>query len=250
MYGPNPFPDFSLRRLARTSSTQDVVRRAAVAGASEGFCCVADEQSEGRGRHGRPWSAPRGSSLLTSILLRRHPALIVGIPFAAGLAMIDAIAATCGVVARLKWPNDVMVDAKKLAGILAEAEPRASSPESCAVAVGTGVNLRVAEFPPGVTGVSLHELTPPPPALELLDAWVQALGSRLEALGRSGVAALVDDWRRNAAGLGEHVRAVGANGEISGVAMDIAADGALLIKTATGVTRVIAADVHLSPRAT
>src|SRR5690348_9362072 len=102
------FPGFSLRRLARTASTQDVVRHAAIAGAPEGFCCLAEEQAAGRGRQGRNWSAPAGSSLLASLLLRRRPASAGGVPLAAGIALVDAIAALTGTGVQLKWPNDVL----------------------------------------------------------------------------------------------------------------------------------------------
>jgi BirA family biotin operon repressor/biotin-[acetyl-CoA-carboxylase] ligase len=240
------FPDFSLRHLARTSSTQDVVRRAAMAGAREGFCCVADEQSAGRGRQGRSWSAPPGTALLASLLLRRRPPAVAGIPFAAGLAAADALAES-GIDARLKWPNDLMIGARKLGGILCEVEPRASALDLIAVAVGVGVNLRVRSFPADAGGVSAHELVKPPDPMDLLHAWVQAFGLRLEMLQRAGVAGLRDDWCSKATGLGDEVRAVARNGESTGIAEGIDDDGALLIRTASGMVRVLAADVHIAP---
>ncbi len=158
------FPGLRLRRIARTASTQDVVLRAARDGAAEGFCCLAGEQTAGRGRQGRSWVAPPGSALLTSVLLRRPPAIATGIPFAAGLAVVEALAATCDVHARLKWPNDVLAGAGKLAGILSEVEPAASSTVQVAVALGLGLNLTVDAFPAGAAGVSLHRLVSHPPS--------------------------------------------------------------------------------------
>ena len=240
------FPRFSLRRLARTRSTQDVVRRAAIAGAPEGFCCVADEQLAGRGRQGRAWSAPAGSSLLASLLLRRPPSLAAGVPFAAGIALVDAIGELSGAEVRVKWPNDVLAGGRKLAGILCEVEPAASTSGELAIVVGIGVNLRVPAFPPGVAGASLHELAPPPEALDLLDAWLDLLAPLLTTLEAGGIAGLRDAWLDRAVGIGSPVRAEGPSGEVSGVALDLDDDGALVVGTETGPVRVLAGDVHLT----
>jgi len=247
---PPGFPQFTLRRLARTTSTQDVVRAAARGGAPEGFCCVADEQTAGRGRQGRAWVAPPGSSLLTSLLVRRAPAESPGIPLAAGLAMVEAIRTAAHIETRLKWPNDVVVAGRKLAGFLAEVESRASTHDRLAVVVGFGLNLRVTDFPAGVGGVSLHELTAQlPPPDDLLAAWLDSFAQRLDVLATAGIGGIREEWRRSAAGLGEAVRADTPGGVVSGVAEDIDSDGALLVRTSSGVTRLVAGDVHLTPRA-
>jgi BirA family biotin operon repressor/biotin-[acetyl-CoA-carboxylase] ligase len=150
------------------------------------------------------------------------------------------------VAAKLKWPNDLMFAGRKLGGILCETEPAASTSSERAVAVGLGVNLSVASFPPDVRGISLHEIAPPPTALALLHDWVARFGDRVLTLERDGLRPLLDDWRRHAVGLGEPVRAVGPSGEVAGVAVDIGDDGALLISTPSGIERVIAADVHIA----
>src|SRR5438270_10426386 len=153
-----------IRRVARTSSTQDEVRRAARAGAAEWYCCVADEQTAGRGRLGRSWVAPPGAALLASVLLRPHEAVLTGLPFAAGLAVLDALQSTCGLETRLKWPNDVVAAGGKLAGLLVEIEPAAALPERPAAVLGLGLNRTVDRFPDGVAGASLHLLTTSPPS--------------------------------------------------------------------------------------
>src|SRR5579884_1145421 len=98
--------NFRVHRVARTASTQTLVRAAAAAGAADGYCVVAAEQTAGRGRHGRRWHAPAGTALLTSVLLRIDGQLLPGLPFAAGLAVVDALAGTARLEAQLKWPND------------------------------------------------------------------------------------------------------------------------------------------------
>jgi BirA family transcriptional regulator, biotin operon repressor / biotin---[acetyl-CoA-carboxylase] ligase len=245
------FPALNVRRVARTTSTQDVVLRAARAGAAEGFCCLADEQTSGRGRQGRAWTAPAGSALLASVLLRRSPAVAPGIPFAAGLAVIDALLETCGLAARLKWPNDVLADGHKLAGILSEVAPGSTDDGRVAVALGLGLNLRVQDFPAGVEAVSLHALVDHPPDAEvLLPAWGNALRVRIAELEVGGVPAVVAGWRQHSIGLGSPVTVESASGTLEGVAVDVADDGALLVASAGGqVHRVLAGDVHLGSRA-
>jgi BirA family biotin operon repressor/biotin-[acetyl-CoA-carboxylase] ligase len=238
--GAAVFPRFRLHRVTRTSSTQDVVRAAARAGADEGFCCVADEQTAGRGREGRTWSAPPRSALLMSLLVRRRAAVSAGIPFAAGLAVLEALRRTCGVAASLKWPNDVMADGGKLAGILAEGSG------GDATILGIGVNLTVPSFPPGVEGVSLHRLSPAPPGwAELLVPLLEGLGNRLTVLERAGVAGLREEWMAHALGIGEPVEAISGGRHITGIAAGIDGDGALLLDTANGPDRVLAGDVRL-----
>ena len=238
---------FSVERVARTTSTQDVVRRAARAGAPDGFCCLAGEQTAGRGRQGRRWQAPPGSSMLASVLVRLTAGAAPGVPFAAGLAMVDALASLCpGVDARLKWPNDVLAGGRKLAGLLAEVEPASGEPDELAVAVGAGLNLRVDHFPPGVDAVSLHRLTNNvPDADTLLDAWLPALDGRLIQLESEGLPGVLLDWKTRAAGLGRPVRAQAGSGVVEGIAADIADDGALLIVTGEATIRLLAGDVHL-----
>jgi BirA family transcriptional regulator, biotin operon repressor / biotin---[acetyl-CoA-carboxylase] ligase len=247
--GATAFPEFSFRSVSRTSSTQDVVRAAARAGAGSGYLCVADEQSAGRGRQGRRWVAPAGSALLASILLRRR-STPEGVPLAAGLALGEVIG-RLGVEARVKWPNDVLVGGAKLAGILAEVEPAAPGPET-AVVLGVGVNLRVDSFPDGVVATSLHRHLDEgsmPSRDQLLAALLPELAGWLRLLDSGGIATLLPDWRRRAAGLGERVVAATPAGRVEGMALDVDADGALLVGTDAGVVRLLAGDVHIQPAA-
>jgi BirA family biotin operon repressor/biotin-[acetyl-CoA-carboxylase] ligase len=242
--GLSSFAGFTLRRLARTPSTQDAARAAARAGAPEGWTCVAAEQTAGRGRQGRRWQAPPGSALLVSVLLRPAPALMPGLPFACGLAVADAVEAVAGVRAGLKWPNDVLAGGGKLAGILVELEPRAAG--GPAAAAGVGLNLGVEEFPPGVHGASLHRLCGRAVAADdALAALLVALGTRLAELRHGGVAATVAAWRPRAVGLGAPVAVEAPRGRVEGTAVGVADDGALLVDRGGEVVRLLAGDVHL-----
>ena len=238
---------FTVHHVARTTSTQDVVREAARSGAPDGFCCRADEQTAGRGRQGRSWVAPPGTALLTSVLLRVGADALSGIPFAAGLAVLDALEATCGLSARLKWPNDVLAEGRKLAGLLVELEPAGSGDGPEAVVVGLGLNLTVDTFPEGAYGISLDALVPAVPAADvLLDAWLHALDTAVSRLEGDGLQAVLTAWRARAVGLGAPVSVVTGTETVEGIADDVAGDGALLIRTARGTVRVLAGDVRLT----
>ena len=240
-------PLFAIHHVARVGSTQDAVRRAARSGAPAGYCCVADEQTAGRGRQGRRWQAPANTALLASVLVRTGPATVPGVPFAAGLAVLDALDRVAPIDAQLKWPNDVMAGGRKLAGILTELEPGAAPEDGRAAGVvGLGLNLRVPSFPAGADGVSLDELAAVVPGRDrVLNAWLDALWRRIDALEARGMPALLDEWRRRAVGLGATVTATTARGAVAGIAEDIADDGSLLVRTRDGVVRLVAGDVHI-----
>jgi BirA family transcriptional regulator, biotin operon repressor / biotin---[acetyl-CoA-carboxylase] ligase len=243
--GRTAFAGFTLQVLAAVTSTQDVIRAAARTGAADGTCCLASEQSSGRGRQQRRWVAPAGSSLLASILVRvRHPHL-GGVPIAAGLALRAAIEATSGCAGRVKWPNDILARDRKLAGILCEVEPAAPGDDT-AVVIGMGVNLRVPSFAQEVSGVSLHELVAAPPTpFVLFTAVLPELARRLDALESVGMHDLRGEWMQHAVGIGELVTATSTAGCVNGVAEGIDDDGALLLRGDAGVLRVLAGDVHI-----
>lgn len=144
-------------------STQAIARQLAAAGAPEGTLVLADHQAAGRGQRGRPWVAPPGTALLFSLVLRpplppaRWPALTI----TAAMAVTEAVNAASGVAARVKWPNDVLVGDRKLAGILAEGVVG----PICFVVLGIGVNVtqQAADWPPDLRdrAVSLAELGVP-----------------------------------------------------------------------------------------
>ncbi|HEY2369237.1 MAG TPA: biotin--[acetyl-CoA-carboxylase] ligase, partial [Polyangiaceae bacterium] len=137
-------------------STNDALKRAAKHGAAHGTLYVAESQARGRGRQGRTWLGERGESILASVLLRIdcEPRRLPPLAIVAGLATRDAI----GAGAKIKWPNDVLIDGKKVAGILVEAVLSGARVE--AIVVGVGVNVHQRNFPDEIaaraTSVTLH----------------------------------------------------------------------------------------------
>lgn len=224
-------------------STNRVLREWADAGASEGTVLVADFQSAGRGRRGRTWVAPPGTGLLLSILLR--PARDVQlIPFVTACALADAIESVANVDVRLKWPNDVRVSGKKVAGILAEAH---STEAETVVVVGTGINVRVpadvVAQVPSATSLSL-ETQRPVERTSLLIRFLEVWESTYDLL-QAGRWSL-DAWVSRSEMLGSKIDVIDGDRQWAGTAIAIAEDGALRVQTDAGDTvRLYAGDVTI-----
>jgi BirA family biotin operon repressor/biotin-[acetyl-CoA-carboxylase] ligase len=236
-----------LQRLATTTSTNDEAKRGARAGAPHGATWVAEEQTAGRGRQGRSWVSPRGENLLFSVLLRVDcvPSRLPLVAIVAGLAVRDAVArAAPRADVRIKWPNDVLVGSKKIAGILVEAITAGRRIE--AVVVGAGVNVHTRAFPEDLaeraTSVSLVSSEPPDRdallghILERIDHDLHVVLSRGLGIVRGRVDA-ADALR------GKHVR--NESGD-AGVASGIDDEGRLLVRRDDDIlTRWSAGEVHL-----
>jgi BirA family biotin operon repressor/biotin-[acetyl-CoA-carboxylase] ligase len=214
--------------LRATSSTNDRARALAAAGAPHGTLVTAAEQSAGRGRQGRAWAAPPGSALLCSLLLRDYDPLL---PLRAGLAVADV----AGDAARVKWPNDVLLDGRKLAGILVEARPQ----DGWAV-LGIGVNVAVelADLPPDLRDRAATLGRPRDRLEPTLAELLGTLENRLAEPAHATLAAL----RARDALRDRPVR--WADGEGTGAGIDDA--GALLVRLPDGGIRTLdAGEVHL-----
>ena len=212
-----------------TDSTNERARELAVAGAPHGTLVTADEQSAGRGRQGRAWTAPPRSAVLMSLVLRELDPLL---PLAAAVAVCEACEQAAPVECRVKWPNDVWVERRKLAGILVEGRPQ----EGWAV-LGVGVNVDVREFPPELRDTAV--------SLGLPGGVEKVLGLVLSALERR-LAAPADEilasWRQRDALKGEHIGWERGSGTAAG----IDDSGALLVDTPSGRVALDAGEVHLS----
>jgi BirA family biotin operon repressor/biotin-[acetyl-CoA-carboxylase] ligase len=213
--------------LRRTDSTNERARALAAAGAPHGTLVTASEQSAGRGRQGRRWTAPPGRALLCSIVLRDPPRLL---PLAAGVA----VASVAGDEAKLKWPNDVLIARRKVAGILVEGRPQ----ERWAVlGIGVNVAVRMSDLP--------DELRDRAGTLGLEPEQTEAvLGQLLRELTRwlaASACDVLDAVRARDALLRQPVRWAGG----SGVGAGIDGDGRLVVATESGQVALDAGEVHL-----
>jgi BirA family biotin operon repressor/biotin-[acetyl-CoA-carboxylase] ligase len=238
-----------LHYLPEVDSTNDEALRRATAGAPHGTAVVADRQRAGRGRRGRVWFSPAGAGLYLSVVVRpcTWPGGLGLITLGAGVAAARAIAAACGLIVELKWPNDLVAGRpwRKLGGVLSEAV--GSGPVD-AVVVGLGINLHRAAYPPDVAAraTSLEEeLGRPVDRGVLAVAFLTELETVVAHLRRGNPDRVTAEWRRlAAAGLGRApVRWQGRDGWQSGVVLDIDGDGALLVEHGGRRERIIAGEV-------
>jgi BirA family biotin operon repressor/biotin-[acetyl-CoA-carboxylase] ligase len=238
--------------LDSTASTNDVAARLAEAGASEGTTVVAETQTAGRGRHGRVWLSPPGAGLYVSVIVRPGVALSAGdhpgalITLASGVAIAEAVRAVTGLPAEIKWPNDVLIGRRKLAGILTESAVQSGIPQF--VIIGFGVNLRPAAFPPelALRKTSIEEETTRPADRALLLAEIlAAMSERYADLQAGRFDAILSAWRRLAIALrGAHVEWDSPAGIVRGRAEDIDRHGALLVRVGGTIERIIAGEVR------
>lgn len=222
-----------LSAVAQTTSTNDDALAAAGEGAPEGSVFVADVQTQGRGRRGHTWTSPPGQNLTFSVLLRPSvpAARASALSLVAGLAVRAAAARRVHEPVAIKWPNDVLVGDKKLAGILVESRMRGADIE--AVVVGIGINVHMVELPQELASVatSLALLGDPAPCRETFLAEVLAeLESRLTVFKDSGLGGLLDELRLHDALLDARVQV----GEVRGTAIGIDEQGNLLIRSDSG----------------
>jgi BirA family transcriptional regulator, biotin operon repressor / biotin---[acetyl-CoA-carboxylase] ligase len=231
---------WSLHYEPTCSSTQDLARSAANAGADQGWTVITDLQREGRGRTGRRWVAPDGTALLFSTILHPPVDVLPLLPLLAALSVAGGIELATGVVAELKWPNDVLVNDRKLAGILLE------HPGGAAVIIGVGVNVnqRAADLPERATSLLAligHPLDREP----LLAAILNDLANAYDRADREGVSWIVPGWRSRSSMLGKPIAFQREGQTIRGVAEDLGADGALLVRLDDGTrVSVIAGEVE------
>ncbi|MGH7279526.1 MAG: biotin--[acetyl-CoA-carboxylase] ligase, partial [Candidatus Rokuibacteriota bacterium] len=209
-------------------------------GAADGTTVTAVSQSGGRGRRGRGWHDEPGASLLVSVVLR--PQLAVArwptLSLVAAVAVAETLRRGCALDACLKWPNDVRVGGRKIAGILLES--RVTVPP--ALVVGVGVNLGQRRFPPDLAGratsVFLERGHAPVPA-DVLDALLDELDAWRGRLERDGFAPVRARWKALAETLGTEVDVDG----VRGVAVDLDLDGALIVEARGRRHRVVAGEV-------
>ena len=235
----------------RTTSTQDVARGQAEAGAREGLVVFAEEQTAGRGRlRGRSWASPPGVNIYCTILLRPAPERLARLSMVAPVAIANAVEQAVGLLPRIKWPNDLRLKGKKFGGVLIEVEWRAGAPEYALVGLGVNVN-----FDPRAYDVAFDQ---PATSLAMERGRVVRREPLLAAILNSfepayeGAAsdALFHGWRVRLETLGRNVTVTLADGQAyEGIAEGVADDGALLLRLRSGELRTLHAGEVMSQAA-
>ena len=236
--------------LPRVDSTQGTIFDLAAQDAPDRTVVVADYQAAGRGRRGRAWDAPAGTSLLTSILVRPRaaPERWGGYSLVSALAVADALARVAGIGARLKWPNDILVGGRKIAGILLESRTPAAGPGAAGgaavIAVGIGVNLGQRAFPAALAARATSVALETGRAVErdaALTALLEAFDGWRERMERDGLAPVRARWLELADTIGRRVSVDG----VTGVAVDLDVDGALVLEDGARRHRVVAGELEV-----
>lgn len=229
----------------RLTSTMDVARQEAQQGVPQGTVIIADEQVEGRGRVKRIWLSPQGNIAL-SIILYPDVSYLSYLIMLASLAVVHSIEAVTGLKPQIKWPNDVLVNGKKVCGILIESEVQGSQVAYAIIGIGININLRFSDFPEiSATATSLNdELGRKVSRVDVIRHLLVEM-ERLYLTLPAGES-IYEEWRDRLVTLGKKVSVVSGNNVLEGVAESVDRSGALVLRYADGSsTRIIAGDVTL-----
>lgn len=232
-------------------STNDEARALAAAGAPEGTVVVAEEQTGGKGRLGRRWESPRGTGVWLSVILRPPlpPAEVSPLTLVAAVAVAEAIERATGLRPGIKWPNDVLVNGRKVCGILTELSAEVERINHVILGIGINVNLASADLPEEVRGSASSlaaEAGAPVSRARLAGELLSRLDYWYRVFLRQGFDPAREVWKRYSITLGRPVTASSRTQRIEGIAVDVEGDGALLIEMADGSRqRVLAGEVTL-----
>lgn len=228
------------------TSTNLVLKDISKQGAPHGSLCLCEHQTAGRGRMDRSWSSPEGQGVWLSVLLRPDmPAESAPlITFCCALAMAKAVREVTALDATIKWPNDLVLQGKKLCGILLE---MGFDAQGYYVVAGTGLNVRRGAYPDELAdrATSIEEWAAVPDRGAIIAAYLRELEDAVSAVEQHGFAGIAEDFRRECITLGSKVHVLGTDDDFTGMAEDIDETGALLVRTGGELRRVLAGDVSV-----
>lgn len=229
----------------RVTSTNELAKQEAQRGAVDGTVVIAAEQTAGKGRLKRVWLSPKGSVAL-SIILYPSVVYLPSLIMVASLAVAHSIEAVTGLMPQLKWPNDVLVNGRKVSGILIENNVQGSIVNYAIIGIGVNVNLKLSDFPgilPAATSLS-DELGRDVPPLELIRCLLVEMEKLYLVLPTGG--SIYQEWRDSLVNLGRRVHIKSGEVDCKGIAESVASDGSLLLRHPDGsLTKIVAGDVTL-----
>jgi BirA family transcriptional regulator, biotin operon repressor / biotin---[acetyl-CoA-carboxylase] ligase len=240
-----------IRVFEETTSTNDVVERLARDGVKEGVVVFAESQTKGRGRLGRKWISPARQGLWFSILLRPQlrPTAVTQLTIAAATALFRAVYSQTSVKPEIKWPNDILIDGKKVAGILTELSAEPDKVKYIILGVGVDVNLSATDFPPELRKIATSlrvEAGQKINRAELAVKILQELDKDYQRVCSGQFESVANEWEEHCSTLGRNVTINIGDRKIQGCAESLDTDGALLIRTQHGhLERIIGGDVTL-----
>ncbi len=229
------------------NSTMDEAFKLGMEGAPEGAVVCAEAQTKGRGRLGRSWSSPKYKGIYLSIILRPKlsPGELAKLTLLSAVAVAQAVEKVSGVEARIKWPNDILVKNKKLAGILTELRAEVDQMKFVVLGLGLNVNNTSAQLVDGATSLK-QETGKTFSRVEVVQEILRAFEHWYHRLEKKGFDEIMQVWKERSHTLGQWVRITDPAGAVEGVAFDLDTDGGLLIRKDSGiVVKKMAGDVHL-----
>ncbi len=227
--------------LTSTGSTQDVARTEAESDAPAGTLVLAEEQSAGRGRFGRTWVSPAGKNLYLTLVMRPPLDRLRSLSIAAPLAVAQAVEGLTALSTRIKWPNDVLINGRKLSGMIVETELSGGSVTYALVGVGVNVNFEIdkASEIAGIATSLMRELGRETSREELLAVLLNRFEALYEDAAQGGQ--VLEEWRSRLDTLGRHVKVTFRDHVQEGLAEDVDADGNLILALPDGRRVVIEA---------
>ncbi|MDP3182314.1 MAG: biotin--[acetyl-CoA-carboxylase] ligase [Desulfobaccales bacterium] len=233
------------------ASTNDLAKELGAKGAPQGTLVVAEAQSKGRGRLGREWDSPQAAGLYVSLLLRPPlpPTELPQITLTTAVAVVRAVRRATGLTLGIKWPNDLLLGDQKVGGILTEMETETDRIRH--LVVGLGLNVNNVQFPAELktTATSLALAAGGPfPRLQILKAWLEEFEDLYERFLARQFPDILAEWKKYTVTLGKAVTVRQGEVAISGEALEVAPDGALLVQTRTGdIVRVTSGEIAPAP---
>jgi len=227
------------------ASTMEVAKQEAEKGAAEGTVIIADEQTAGKGRIKRVWLTPKGNIALSVIL---YPSVVYlpSLIMLASLAAIHSIEAATGLKSQVKWPNDVLINGKKVCGVLIESNVRGDIVDYAIIGIGVNVSRRLYDFPeiqPTATSLS-DELGKEVSRLNVIRCLLVEIERLYLALLAGG--SIYEEWRDSLVTLGRQVQVKSGKTIYDGIAESVARDGSLLLRHSDGsLSKIVAGDVTL-----
>ena len=234
-----------------TGSTNDEAFKLGVAGAPEGTVVIADSQTKGRGRLQRSWHSPTGSNIYTTVILRPQmdPARAPQISILAGVAVAEVLERYCPDKIKLKWPNDVLLEGKKVCGILSQAKAAVNKVDF--IILGIGINVNINQFPQEISNIATSlaiETGREISRQELIIDLYENMTKWYKQLLQDGFGRIKEKWLSLSLMIGQTVKVVFQEEVVSGKAIDLDEDGSLILLAEDREFKVSAGDATIAKR--
>lgn len=237
--------------IESTVSTQEEARKLAEEGATEGTLVISEEQTGGKGRMGRKWYSPKGKGIWMSLVLRPLQPMhyMPQLTLMTGVAVCRAVRKVTGVAAGLKWPNDLLVNGRKISGILLESAAEDEYVRYCIAGIGISVNLDAEDYPQELTGVATSlkiESGEQIDRVALIASVLEEFEQLYALYQQEGFGPIASLWEALSVTLGKPVTVNTARGPVEGIAMKLDPSGALLVSVDDGqLVPIFSGDVEL-----